>query len=459
MQLNRRQFALASLGAAGAAACGVGLPALAQAGPLHLRASTLDASILPGLTTTGMMSFAPDGAPPLLRMRQGQRSRILVDNQLGEVTTVHWHGVRLPNAQDGVPYITQFPIGVGETWTYDFVPADAGTYWYHPHCNTLDQMGRGMTGLLIVDEAVDPGFDADIALNIRDFRLGKDGQFLDFLVPRSASRGGTLGTVSTANWQVDGVTDAPAGGLVRLRLGVTDMSRIYKLAVSGAESLLVALDGHPLAVPQRSTEAMVAPGQRADFALIMPAEGQEVQIFMNLPGGKTRPLARLRATGPGLGRALADLAPLPANPVPAPDLATAEVIDFVIGWTPEGGKGGASICGDMPYAFWSINRKVWPGDVAKPFDPIANLTLGRSYIFRFSNETENNHPIHLHGMAFKVLRSNKRDILQVTTDTVLLESHETVDIAFVADNPGDWVLHCHVIEHQKTGLAAFVRVA
>ena len=455
MPLTRRQFCLTGL----AAGTLLLRPGFARATPLGLRATALDHALKPGQTTTGMMSFAPDGPPPTLRMKQGQPAEIMVENALDEVTTVHWHGLRVPNDQDGVPYLTQFPIGVGETYRYAFTPDDAGTYWYHPHCNTFEQISRGMTGLLIVEEAVDPGFDADIALNIRDFRLGPDGQFIALSVPRNAARGGTLGTVSTANWQANGVTEAPAGGLVRLRLAVTDPTRVYALSVIGAaDARLIALDGHPLIAPQPTTDALLAPGQRADFALVMPASG-EVQVLMTTGGGKTRPLARLRATGTPLTRTLADLAALPPNPVAEPDLASAETIDLTIGWSPEGAAGVSGICGDTPFAFWSINRQVWPGDSPDPTAPLATLALGQTYILRLKNETQNDHPIHLHGHAFRILRSSTRAMAQITTDTALLQAHETVEVAFVADNPGDWVLHCHVIEHQKTGLSAYFRVA
>ncbi len=449
MRLTRRQLMLTGL-AAGSA---FSLAKPARATALSLRAGPLDHHILPGQITRGMMSFAPDGPPPVLRLKQGQPAEITVENALSEVTTVHWHGLRLPNDQDGVPYLTQFPIGVGETHTYRFTPKDAGTYWYHPHCNTLAQLSRGMTGILIVDEAEDPGFDADISLNIRDFRLAEDGAFLDLSLPRNAARGGTLGTVSTANWQVGGATPVPAGGLVRLRLAVTDVTRIYALSVSGAAaSTLIALDGHPLPAPLPTAETRLAPGQRADLALVMPATG-EVQVFMTLGGGKTRPLARLQATGAPLTRTLADLKPLPPNPVSEPDLAAAEVLDFTLGWTPEGAPATGGPCGDTPYAFWSINRQVWPGDSPEPGAPIATLKLGHTYVFRLKNETQNSHPVHLHGHAFRVIGRPG------FTDTVLLDAHATTEIAFTADNPGDWVLHCHVIEHQKTGLSAYIRVA
>ncbi|NJM83833.1 MAG: multicopper oxidase family protein [Tabrizicola sp.] len=266
--LTRRQAMLTGVAAGGALGLGLGP---ARALPLHLRATRLDHRVRPGQITRGMMSFAKDGPPPILRLKQGQPAEITVENALDEVTTVHWHGLRLPNDQDGVPYLTQFPIGVGESHTYRFTPKDAGTYWYHPHCNTFAQISRGMAGIVVVEEAKDPGFDADIALMIRDFRLDMDGAFQELSVPRNAARGGTLGTVSTANWQIDGASEAPAGGLVRLRLAVTDVTRIYALSVIGAaETQLIAVDGHPLAAPQETTEARVAPGQRVDFALRMP---------------------------------------------------------------------------------------------------------------------------------------------------------------------------------------------
>lgn len=89
---------------------------------------------------------------PELRVRQGDPVRIVVSNKLGEDTTVHWHGVRLPNAMDGVPGLTQPPIRPGESFTYEFTPPDAGTFWYHPHADTLQQLGRGLAGALIIEE-------------------------------------------------------------------------------------------------------------------------------------------------------------------------------------------------------------------------------------------------------------------------------------------------------------------
>ena len=95
----------------------------------------------------------------------------------------------------------------------------------------------------------------------------------------------------------------------------------------------------------------------------------------------------------------------------------------------------------------------------KNVGPVADLKLGKSYVLRLRNDSPNMHPIHLHGLAFLPIRSNKRRLARNWTDTILLLKNETIDIALKADNPGDWALHCHVIEHQKTGLAGYLRVA
>ena len=415
--------------------------------------------------TDGMMSYGGNAMPPVLRLKQGQPARIVVENRLDEITTVHWHGLRIPVAQDGVPWLTQVPIGPGESYGYDFTPPDAGTFWYHPHCNTLEQIARGLAGILIVDEAEDPGFDADLALLIRDFRLGSDGQFIAFTKPRNMARGGTLGTLSTVNWSVDPVMQAPAGGIVRLRLAVTDVTRVFDLALIGADGLLIALDGQPLpTLAPLQPGLLLAPGQRADVVVRMPdVAGAVVTLQMRLKGGETRSLARISAFGPPLGRRLADLRPLPANPGVVPDLTAAQGLDFVFGWSPEGdAPPSGGFCGDVPYRFWSINRQVFAGDAppdpARPGAPLATLVQGRSYRLRLRNETQNDHPIHLHGLTMHLIGPDGR-LTGQARDTVLLRSHEMAEVAVLADNPGDWVFHCHVLEHQKTGLAGIIRVA
>jgi len=412
-------------------------------------------------TTRNMVSLSANSPPPVLLAKQGVPFAADITNRLTDYTTMHWHGIRLPNAMDGVPYLTQFPLRQDETFHYAFTPPDAGTYWYHPHCMTMELMALGLTGILIVEEAENPGFDSDIAVNLRDFRLGEDGQFTELYTARGAARGGTLGTVMTANWEQDPVYNAPTGSLVRLRVVATDTARIYKLFLPGATGKILALDGHPVAVPlpwPTATDPLIlSPGQRADFAIEMPkTEAEEISLLADVSGGP-RCLARLRAVGPDIKRHLSDLKPLTPNRIVEPDLAAAEMVEFVFGWSPSGDLPNNGLCGTLGYTFWSINRTPWSGD-ASGAGPLATLKLGGSYIFRLRNESPNNHPIHLHGLTFKPVRSNKRQVVSNWTDTALLLRGETLDVVLTADNPGDWAFHCHVIEHQKTGLAGFIRV-
>jgi len=461
--IHRRQFlqtSAALISAAGLDACGPPLdPARAD---LSLDIQPAHFNVMAGGPTQNMVSLAANAPPPVLRARQGMPFVANVTNRLTDYTTMHWHGVRLPNEMDGVPYLTQFPLRQDESFRYEFTPPDAGTYWYHPHCMTMELMALGLTGALIVEEKEDPGFDSDIVLNLRDFRLGDDGQFTDLYTARGAARGGTLGTVMTANWTQDPTYDAPTGGLVRLRVLATDTARIYKLFLPGAKGKIIAMDGHPVAVPLPWPTAddplILSPGQRVDFAIEMPSdEGQEISLMTDAPGAARR-LARLRSIGGRENRSIADLNPLAPNQLCEPELAGAEVVEFVFGWSPSGDLPNNGLCGTLGYTFWSINRTPWPGD-ASGVGPLATLKQGGSYILRLRNESPNAHPIHLHGLAFKPIRSNKRELAANWTDTALLLKGETLDVALVADNPGDWAFHCHVIEHQKTGLAGYIRVA
>lgn len=458
--LNRRKFVLLASGAALATA-GAQLPARGRE-PLQLRTrKTSYAFERPA--TDGLISMADNAPPPVIRMTQGVPFEADVTNGLDDYTTVHWHGLRIPNEMDGVPYLTQLPLGKNDTFRYAFTPPDAGTHWYHPHCMTMSQMAHGLTGMIIVEEPDKPGFDAEVPLNLKDFRLDDEGKLLPYFTARGAARGGTLGNVQTVNWQINPVYDVPAGGLVRLRIMATDTTRVYKLVLPDAPGRIIAWDGHPveqaIAWPTEEAPLQLAPGQRIDVALRVPdSEGMELPLRAVI-GTDPRELARLRATGAPLNRNLAELRALPRNPIQVPDLPAADVKELVFGWTPEGGANNNGFCGSYEYTFWSIDRTPWPGDAAEGTAPIADLVQGKSYILRLRNESPNMHPIHLHGLAFMPIKSNRRQLLRNWTDTILLLKNETIDIALKADNPGNWAFHCHVIEHQKTGLAGYVRVS
>jgi FtsP/CotA-like multicopper oxidase with cupredoxin domain len=178
MNVSRR----ALMTGAGAAAWGLALPLRRSFAEPEIKEYRLTAKqVVVKLTGDGhryTAVWAYDGTVPgpEVRIRQGERVRVVITNKLGEDTTVHWHGIRLPNVMDGVPGLTQKPIRPGESFTYDFTPPDAGTFWYHPHADTLQQLGRGLAGALIVEERQPVQVERDLLWVIEDWRLDDKGR-------------------------------------------------------------------------------------------------------------------------------------------------------------------------------------------------------------------------------------------------------------------------------------------
>ncbi len=468
MALLTRRTLLKASAVAGAYASGMAfLPrltsALAAADPLKLEAYRRSAEIDGKAATEGVMSYRLGGGdtaealPPVLRARRGKPFAARFDNRLDEPSTVHWHGLRIDNAMDGVPFLTQPYVYPGDGFDYAFTPPDAGTFWYHPHCNTLEQIGRGLAGMFVVEDPDDPVFDAEVALNLRDWRLGGNSQFIEQFKARDAAKTGTFGTVRTANWQIEPSYDAPAGGLVRLRILVSDVTRIYNLKMVGAEALIAAIDGQPVPRPIPLDMAVVAPGQRLDLVVRMPETEGETAALEDIRPSTPKVVARLRSVGPSRKRSLGDVAPLAPNAPLEADLSDATPVPLVLSATAEEAAKD-SICGSLGYSFWAINKVPYPGDSSDPMAPLVEMKLGKTYLFNLENVTPHAHPIHIHGMNFKVISSSRGPVSPLVSDTYLVLPDEKVQFAVVADNPGDWVLHCHIIEHQKTGMTSYVRV-
>lgn len=388
---------------------------------------------------------------PVIRAKQHQKVRIRVINKLAEPTTIHWHGLRIPIAMDGVPFLSQRPIMPGESFDYEFTPPDAGSFWYHPHMNSVEQLGKGLVGAFIVDEADAPDFDADVVMGLKNWHIRDDGSFTALTTPRNAFRMGTPGRMMTVNGKVAPTYYVPTGGAIRARLLNIDNTVTYDIRGEGSDLTIVTVDGNPIANPRPLAQHLMGPGMRLDLGFIAPnTAGQVVTIYH-----KHEVLVRFKTVGEDKQRQ--HLPKLPLNPIPAPDLENAETIRFAFEW--DASINPVEKDGNINYRFWTINRKAWEGMSAGDIPaPLAKLERGKSYILELSNLTQYHHPIHLHGHTFTVLDSNKKTIEPFHSDTVLLGQNETARIAFVADNPGRWMYHCHVIEHLKTGLMGYIEV-
>ncbi|UTW08875.1 multicopper oxidase family protein [Pseudomonas benzenivorans] len=455
MSFTRRQMlaGLAGLGAVGLGAGGVrywlGRPLVAAEYDYQLIAAPLDLELVPGHLTPAW-AFGGQAPGAEIRARQGEWLRVRFINRLEVPTTIHWHGIRLPLEMDGVPYVSQLPVLPGEYFDYRFKTPDAGSFWYHPHTASSEQLGRGLVGPLIVEECEPSGFVHERTLCLKSWHVDEQGAFSAFSVPREAAREGTRGRLSTVNGTHAPTLDLPAGQVVRLRLINVDNTVTYRLNLPGAEARIYALDGNPVAPRPLGEEYWLGPGMRMDLALKVPAAGVELAL-------RNGPLRLATLKSQVSGAAVADWPPaLPANPVAEPDLARAETLRFNFEWA-------AMLSQNVEqagYRYWQINGQAWNvNDKTCADRPIASLKRGGHYIFVLRNMAQYLHPIHLHGMTFKVLDSDRRKITPYFTDTYLLGKNETARIALVADNPGVWMFHCHVVDHMETGLMAAIEVA
>ncbi|MPZ41262.1 MAG: multicopper oxidase domain-containing protein, partial [Rhizobiales bacterium] len=166
-----------------------------------LRAAPVRLSLVgPPHPDTDVWAYGRTVPGPEIRVRQGERLRVVVENRLPQETTIHWHGVRVPNAMDGVPHLTQKPIAPGERFVYEFDVPDAGTYWYHPHHRSFEQVGRGLAGALIVEEMEPLPVDRDLVWVLGDWRLARDGSIVnDFGNLMEVTMAGRIGNTVTIN--------------------------------------------------------------------------------------------------------------------------------------------------------------------------------------------------------------------------------------------------------------------
>ncbi|KKX29450.1 multicopper oxidase family protein [Rhizobium sp. LC145] len=410
---------------------------------------------------------------PVLRLRQGDPVRIVVENQLTQETTVHWHGIRLPIAMDGVPGLSQVPIKPAERFAYEFTPPDAGTFWYHPHANSLEQLGRGLAGVLIVDERDPVPVDRDILWMLSDWRLTTDGQIAaGFGNHMEAAMSGRVGNMVTLNGTVPTGERVRAGERVRLRLVNGSLARLMALRFEGHRPVVVAVDGQPCDPHEPDDgRVLLGPAMRVDVMLVMQGEpGRSYAVTDDFYDGLGYTLTRLNyAEGAPVRATPLDIAfRLPPNPLPEPDLATAERHEITLqGGMMGGGKlsgvggiSGMATPGMDGQAAWAIDGMSMTGDGQAGMPPLFTIQRGRSVVLTIRNETAWWHPMHFHGHSLKILTRNGSPVPhRQWNDTILFAPKDIVECAFVADNPGDWMLHCHVMDHQMAGLMTVLRIA
>lgn len=457
MHLSRRQVM------AGAAALVV-MPKGAQAAPRLLTARPGVQQLAPAdYAATPIWGFDGKVPGPELRVAQGGRLSLRFQNDLPQASAIHWHGIRIANKMDGVPGMTQDAVPPGGSFDYDFALPDAGSYWYHSHNKSVEQVARGLYGPLIIDEPTPPDIDRDLVLMVDDWRL--DGETLeitaDFGNGRDNSHGGRLGNLVTVNGQFNAQITAARHERLRLRLVNPSNARNFGLRLQGLAGWVMALDGMPLAAPQELTARLdLAPAQRVDLMVDVTAEPggaagllsvERTGIFriwdVNVADGST---AR-RAAPPALPpNALPNLPPMV-------DIPVAEMVmqGGAMRWLETATMSDTELSGrDLAQLgqFWALN-----GQVGRAPAPFIDAKRGDAWRLRFVNDTAFDHGMHLHGHHFALLDDQGQP--GAWRDTVLLRRGETREVVTVLDNPGTWLLHCHMLGHAASGMTSWLRVS
>ncbi|MGY2747750.1 multicopper oxidase family protein [Arthrobacter sp. UYCu723] len=433
---------------------------------------------------------------PVLRAVAGDRLQVPLTNNLKDETSIHWHGLALRNDQDGVPGLTQDPVAAGAAFSYDFLLPHPGTYWYHSHVEM--QRERALYGALIIEDPAEKlVYDQDWVIVLDDWMDGITGTPDDVLKELSGGMsmsGGTMsgstmpgmdhGSMSSAspspapsdpgsagmgmkhmlmgsrsdflggdagdvsypyhlfNSKSPDEADllaAAAGQVIRLRIINAAGDTAYRVGIPGQKLTLTHTDGFPV-VHQNVDAVVLGMGERID-ALITVKDG--FTPVMALPEGKTGQALGFISTGTGKR-------PLPAT---LPNTLEGTVVDggqlkaapdvVLPAKTPDRTH-ELKLTGGMEKYDWGINGHRF--DMTKPFENAFDIKAGERVEVRFINDTDMWHPMHLHGHTFQVGAAGARK------DTVIVRAKQTVTVTFDADNPGQWLTHCHNAYHAERGM-------
>jgi FtsP/CotA-like multicopper oxidase with cupredoxin domain len=407
---------------------------------IEIEARIADVELVPGFKTPAWTYNG--GVPgPMIRAKIGDRLIVHFRNSLPEPTTIHWHGLRIPNDMDGAPGVTQQPIATGGEFRYEFELRDAGTYWYHPHTDSSAQVGRGLYGAILVEDPADPAaFGDDLVLLLSDMGLNERGELLP------ADSGGNFGdlfgregAVLLVNGKVRPTLKVRNGKQQRWRIINATRARYYNIRLRNHRFMRLGGDNGLAARAEDVYNLIVTPGERAD-AVFTPADAPgTTNVLRWVPTERGYGSTFNRASEPMLDIETVADAPVTPEAIPAElraieplDVTTARQrsIDLTIAIT------STVVMGVNGVPYWN----------AKPLE----VALGDTEVWRIVNNTDFSHPFHLHGYFFQVL-DDTRTLEWKDTVNVPTKSELTIAVRF-DERPGAWMYHCHILDHAEVGM-------
>jgi len=410
-----------------------------------------------------------------IRLKRGTILQAKLSNRLPQPTTVHWHGLAIRNDMDGVPGVTQSEVAAGSGFTYEFAVPEAGTFWFHPHVGV--QLDRGLYAPLIVEDPDDgTDYDTELVIVLDDWldgtgtdpdaeldNLKQNGMTMGGMssmpgmpgmsgMAQSDLLGGDAGDVTYPHMLANGrVPAAPTtfggkpGQRIRLRLINAAADTAFRIGVPGVPMRITHTDGFPAVASSQADAVLLGMGERIDAVITVPgkgvpvlalAEGKDAYAQVLIHSGTSRAtttndsaVAQLKTTKP---LTVDDLTAAPK--VMLADLAPDVTHDLVL-------------AGPGAKYDWTINGKPYNPDDGLP------IRVGQRARLRFRNDSDMYHPMHLHGHTFQV---RGRNGLGARKDTVLVLPRRTVEVDFDANNPGQWLSHCHNAYHGEAGMMTVV---
>jgi FtsP/CotA-like multicopper oxidase with cupredoxin domain len=389
---------------------------------------------------------------PLIKTKVGDRLIVHFRNELDEPTTVHWHGVRVPIEMDGVPEISQPEVKKGESFTYDFVVRDAGLYWYHPHVMSAAQVGYGLFGALLVEDPQDGvGVEDQVTLVLSDIGFDAKG------VLEPADSGGSAGMVFgregdyvLVNGRRRPTLRARPGAPQRWRIVNAAKSRFFYLDLDGQQFTVIGADGGLQERAVTSDIVLVTPGERVDVIVTPKGKAGTPLTLRAMLYNRGYGSVEYRAVEEVLTVEFTKEAPVVAKPVtvtraiaPA-SIEGATPVDIVLTLPPMKNNKSEFQVNGVP--FWK----------AKPYA----AKLGEKQLWIVKNDSDWDHPFHLHGFFFQVIDDTGKPVSPAAwKDTVNVPMKTTVRLLVDFDErPGEWMFHCHILDHADGGLMGTVLV-
>ena len=401
---------------------------------------------------------------PPIRYTKGDFFRAVVKNSLDQPTSIHWHGMVLPNLLDGVPEVTQAPIQPRALMYYEFPLIQAGSYWYHSHYALQEQ--QGLAGPLIIEDPnEDRGYDHDVTVFLSDVLAGSPDTLVknlqagkvDFDTPDPYVLPGESEfeiDVPYLGYLINGQSNdtpwthtARAGQRLRLRLINGSTSSFFRIMVDDLPLTVIASDGEDVE-PVTVDNLVVGTAERYDVLVTLPESGSYTLHAAAL-GDNTQVVGVLHTQD------VAAKANLERPKFTDRILRLEQLIarqEWTLSNTPDRTIDN-KLSGNMKAYLWEINGVRYPEVFAGEGAEKIPLEVGFGEVVRFviENPTPMYHPMHLHGHVFRVL--NGQGVRAPRKDTVAVPPKSKVTIEFLADNPGKWFWHCHNLYHLATGMA------